>query len=177
MAYSPAAKALHWLTVLAVIGLFTLGWTMVGLRLGPTKLQYFSWHKWLGMTVFLLTMARLIWRQRRPPPPLPAGMPGWQRAAARANHALLYLLLLAMPLTGWLMSSAGGLQVVLYGVIPIPDLIGRDPALERLLKQAHHMESLLLLGLIGLHLLASLKHHFVDRDDVLRRMLPFGGAR
>src|SRR5258708_1906570 len=104
-------------------------------------------------------------------------MPGWERPAARTQRAAVSVILLAMPLTGWLLSSAGGFSVVLYGVIPIPDLIDRDATLETLLKQVHWLESLLLLAMVGLHVLAALKHHLVDRDEVLRRMLPFGGSR
>ena len=175
-AYDPLAKTLHWLTLLAVAGMFALGWVMVGMKLGPAKLQYFSWHKWLGLSIFLLTLLRLAWRLLRPPPPLPDTMPGWERLTARGAHGLLYLLLLAMPLTGWVMSSAGGFPVVLYGVMPLPDLVARDPALAETLTHAHHLEGWVLLALVGLHALAALKHHFVDRDAVLRRMLPFGGA-
>lgn len=177
MAYDPVAKAFHWLTLLAVAGLIALGWTMVGLSLGPAKLQYYSWHKWLGMTVLMLTLLRLVWRWLHPPPPLPAGMPGWERLAARASHYGLYVLLLAMPLTGWLMSSAGGFPVMLYGVLPLPDLVGRDKALEGMLKAAHHWESMILIALVIVHALAALKHHMLDKDDVLRRMLPFGGSK
>jgi cytochrome b561 len=104
-------------------------------------------------------------------------MPGWERLAAHASHYGLYLLLIAMPLTGWMMSSAGGFPVMLYGVIPLPDLVGRDKALETTLKSAHHWESIALIALVSVHALAALKHHIRDKDDVLRRMLPFGGSR
>lgn len=177
MAYDPVAKAFHWLTMLAVAGLVGLGWTMVGMSLSPAKLQYYSWHKWLGMTVLLATLLRLAWRRLHPPPPLPARMPGWERLAAHASHHGLYVLLIAMPLTGWLMSSAGGFPVMLYGVMPLPDLVGRDTALEQVLKAAHYWESIALIALVSLHALAGLKHHLLNKDDVLRRMLPFGGAR
>jgi cytochrome b561 len=177
VAYDPIAKTFHWLTLLAVVGMIALGWTMVGMSLSPTKLQYYSWHKWLGMTVLIATLLRLIWRWLHPPPPLPAAMPGWERLAAHASHYGLYLLLIAMPLTGWMMSSAGGFPVMLYGVIPLPDLVGRDKALETTLKSAHHWESIALIALVSVHALAALKHHIRDKDDVLRRMLPFGGSR
>jgi cytochrome b561 len=177
VAYDPIAKTFHWLTLLAVVGLIALGWTMVGMSLSPTKLQYYSWHKWLGMTVLMLTLLRLVWRWLRPPPPLPAAMPGWERLAAHASHYGLYLLLIAMPLTGWLMSSAGGFPVMLYGVMPLPDLVGRDKALEGVLKAAHQWESIVLIALAIVHVLAAIKHHIFDKDDVLRRMLPFGGSR
>ncbi len=125
------------------------------------------------MTVFLLLLLRLAWRVGHQPPPLPDSMPLWQRHAANGLHLLLYLLLFAIPLSGWLMSSAKGFQTVYLGVLPLPDLIGKDKALGDLLRQVHEMLNMTLLVLLLAHVGAALKHHFIERDGILARMLPF----
>lgn len=170
--YTATAVALHWMAAALVIAAWGVGFTMTDLPLSPQKLKVYSWHKWIGVTVFLLAVARIAWRIGHRPPPLPAAMPAWQVRAAAASHALLYALMLAIPLSGWLFSSASGVPVVYLGLVQLPDLIGRDKALAALLKQAHYALNWTLLGLVCLHVAAALKHHFGDRDGVLRRMLP-----
>ncbi|MCU0840938.1 MAG: cytochrome b [Thiobacillaceae bacterium] len=170
--YTGIAQALHWLMAVLILAALPLGWVMTEMDLSPLKLRLYSWHKWLGVTVFMLAVLRLAWRATHPAPALPAGMPGWQRAAAGISHALLYLLMLAIPLSGWLMSSAKGFQTVWFGVLPIPDLLGRDEALGEWLNAAHVWLTYALAALLLAHVAAALKHHFVDRDDVLTRMLP-----
>jgi cytochrome b561 len=144
----------------------------VDLPLSPTKLRNFSYHKWIGVTVFMLAAARLLWRLGHAPPALPLAMAPWERRTAELTHALLYLLFFAAPLTGWLFSSAAGFQTVYLGVVPIPDLLSKDKALADALKLAHKSINYTLAAVIVLHVAAALKHHFIDKDDVLRRMLP-----
>jgi cytochrome b561 len=168
--YTATAIRLHWLIALALIGTFSLGLTMQDLPLSPTKLKLYSWHKWAGVTIFLLVLVRLAWRLGHRPPPLPAGMPAWQRQASGVVHALLYVLMVAIPLSGWLMSSAKGFQTVWFGVLPLPDLVAKDEGLGEALATAHKLLNFSLAGLVLLHVAAALKHHFIDRDDVLRRM-------
>jgi cytochrome b561 len=170
--YSAAAIGLHWLVALMILCSATLGLYMVDLQLSPTKLKLYSWHKWLGVTIFLVAAVRLVWRLTHPAPDLPATVPSWQRRAAALTHALLYLLLFVIPLSGWLMSSALGVQVVYFGVLPLPDLVEKDKALGEQLKLAHLALNVTLLTLVVLHVAAALKHHFLDRDEVLHRMLP-----
>lgn len=172
LTYGPAVQLGHWLTVLLIAGSFWLGYTMTDLAASPTKLKFFSWHKWIGVTVFGLALLRLAWRQWAGAPSLPAQMQRWEQHLARAAHVLLYLLLLALPLSGWLMSSAKGYQTVYLGLLPIPDLIGKDAALGEFLEELHELLGTVLLVVIGLHAAAALKHHFIDRDDVLARMIP-----
>jgi len=169
--YGLTAQLGHWLTVLLLCAAFPVGFYMVELALSPTKLKLFSYHKWVGVTVFALVGLRLLWRSVNPPPPSPA-MPSWALRTAQITHRLLYLLLLAVPLSGWLMSSAKGFQTVYLAQVPIPDLLGKDPALGAALESVHWMLNKMLLGAIALHVAAALKHHFVDRDGVLLRMLP-----
>ncbi len=171
--YGTAAIALHWIVALLIIANLALGLYTVEMPLSPEKLRNFSWHKWVGVTVFFLAALRLIWRLRHPAPALPPTMKTWERKAAHGSHVLLYLLFFATPLSGWLFSSASGFQTVYLGVLPIPDLLANNKELAEVLKVAHHWLAGALAALVAVHALAALKHHFVDRDDVLVRMLPF----
>jgi len=170
--YSGPAIALHWLVAILIIANLALGLYTVDLPLSPAKLRNFSYHKWIGVTVFMLAAARLLWRLGHEPPALPPAMPAWERRAANLTHILLYVLFFAAPLTGWLFSSAAGFQTVYLGIVPIPDLLSKDKALADALKLAHKSINYSLAAVVVLHAAAALKHHFIDRDDVLRRMLP-----
>lgn len=175
--YTTTAIALHWLMAVLILGTFAVGFYMADLALSPTKLKIYSWHKWAGVTAFLLVVARLAWRAGHRPPPLPTAMPRWQRSAAHASHALLYLLMIAIPLTGWLMSSAMGFQTVYFGVLPIPDLFAKNKGLGDALQQVHMALNFLMMTIVVGHIGAALKHHFIDRDDILIRMAPNRPAR
>lgn len=175
--YTPAAIAFHWILAVLIIGNLAFGLTIVDLPLSPQKLRYFSWHKWTGVTIFLIASARLLWRLSHPAPALPATMKPWERRLAHAVHVLLYALFFAAPLTGWLFSSAAGFQTVYLGVLPIPDLLAKNKEVAEVLKVAHHWINYTLGAVIVVHAAAALKHHFVDRDDVLARMLPFARRR
>jgi cytochrome b561 len=170
--YTGVAIALHWIVALLMIAGFALGLTMVGMRFSPAKLKYFSWHKWLGVTVFLLALLRLLWRLRFPAPPPPENMQRWQIIAAKLSHALLYVLMLVIPISGWLFSSADGVPVVYFGLIALPDLVAPNKALAETLKSVHHSLNWVLLAAVIVHVAAALEHHFIARDDILRRMLP-----
>ena len=168
--YTPVAKSLHWLMALLILGLLVLGTYMSDLPLSPQKLELYAWHKWAGVTVFMLVWLRLAWRVAHRPPGLPASLSPRMRLAAHAGHAALYVLMVLIPLSGWLMSSAKGFQTVWFGVLPIPDLIGKDRLLGDILEETHEvLSSLLMLTLAG-HVAAALWHHFVLKDDTLRRM-------
>lgn len=171
--YTATAITLHWLIAFLIFAAFPLGVYMHELPLSPSKLQLYSYHKWLGVTVFLFAVARLAWRATHIPPALPATVPDWQQRAAHGLHFLLYVLPFAIPLSGWLMSSAKGFQTIYLGVLPLPDLIGKDKALGELLTEVHETLNFALLGLFIAHVAAALKHHFIDRDGVLVQILPF----
>ena len=171
--FGTLAQAFHWVTFLLLLASFGIGLTMVDLPLGLRKLQAFSWHKWVGVTVLLITVLRLGWRCANPAPPFPPSMPRWQRIAARLSHAGLYGLLLAMPMSGWVMSSALGLTTVYFGLVPLPDLVAPDRELGRSLVQLHHFLGFAFAMLIGVHIAAAIYHHVIARDDVARRMVPF----
>ncbi|MDP3584248.1 MAG: cytochrome b [Thiobacillus sp.] len=168
--YSTTAILLHWLMALLIFTTFPLGLYMVDLPLSPDKLKLYSYHKWIGVTVFLLIAIRLAWRATHTPPPLPDGIVVWQRRASRIAHGLLYVLMIAIPLSGWLMSSAKGFQTVWFGVLPLPDLLDRNRELGDLLAGVHKALNFSLLALVILHVGAALKHHFIERQPFLQRM-------
>ena len=172
--YTRPAIALHWLIALLIVCAFALGWVMTDIPgFTPAKLKYYSWHKWLGVTVFALAIIRVLWRATHRPPALPDGMPALQRVGAHGVHALLYVLMFAIPVTGYLYSSASNIPVVYLGIVPLPRLIDPDPVLKGTFKTLHVSLNYVLLTLVGLHVVAAVKHHVLDRDGLLSRMLPF----
>jgi cytochrome b561 len=170
MRYSTPAIVLHWLVALLIFVAFPLGLYMADLPLSPDKLRLISYHKWIGITVLMLASLRVMWRATHTPPPLPDGMPLWQRRASQIVHGLLYLLIFAIPLSGWLMSSAEGFQVVWFGVLPLPDLIGKNKAVGELLGEVHETLNYTMLALVSLHVAAAIKHQFLERQAFLQRM-------
>jgi cytochrome b561 len=170
--YTRTVVVLHWLVALLIFAAFPIGLLMSDMPLSPLKLKLVSYHKWLGVTVFLFVLVRLAWRATHTPP-LPVAMPAWQQRAANGVHYLLYLLIFIIPLTGWLMSSAKGLQTAYLGVLPLPDLLGKDKALGKVLEEVHAALNYGMLALVILHIGAALQHQFIVHDGVLARMLPF----
>jgi cytochrome b561 len=170
--YGAVAILLHWLLALLLIVAFAMGTYMVDIPgITSTKLRLFNWHKWLGVGILLLATLRLLWRLTHRAPAVPL-MPAWQRAAAAVTHGLLYLLMLAIPLSGYFYSLTSGFPVVWFGVMPLPVLIDADPALKPLLQGLHYWLNMTLLVLVALHLAAVVKHQLIDRDGLLWRMLP-----
>jgi cytochrome b561 len=169
--YTRTAIVLHWLLAAMVLASVAVGWWMTGLPLSPRRLVTYNLHKWTGVLILALTLVRLAWRWRHPPPP-PLGAVAWQRRAAAASHAALYALCVAVPLVGWAYSSAAGFPVVLFGVWPLPDFVSADRALADAIKPWHGWLAWTLLALAGVHAAAAIKHHLVDRDGLLNRMLP-----
>lgn len=168
--YTKIAIGLHWAIALLIFSAFPLGLYMHDLKLSPTKLHLYSYHKWLGITVLMLALLRVFWRATHRPPAL--HLARWQEIASQIVHGLLYLLILAVPLSGWLMSSAKGVKTVWLGMLPLPDLVEKNKALGELLGNVHTALNYTMLLLVALHVAAALKHHFIERDDVLLRMLP-----
>ncbi|AUT60435.1 MULTISPECIES: cytochrome b [Paraburkholderia] len=172
--YTSTAIALHWLIALLIVCGFALGWVMTDIPgFTPTKLKYFSWHKWIGVTVFALVIIRILWRATHATPPMPSHMPKWQRGIAHLTHFLLYVLMVVIPVSGYLYSSAANVPVVYLGLVPLPRLIAPDPHLKEVLKSVHIALNYTLLVLVVLHVLAALKHQILDRDGLLSRMIPF----
>ncbi|MEY4761541.1 MAG: hypothetical protein RLZZ200_1397 [Pseudomonadota bacterium] len=170
MKYTSVARSLHWLMALAILGLLALGFTMHDLPFSPRKLQLYAWHKWAGVSIFVLAWIRLAWRVTHRPPPFPATMPKPIQWLAHAGHAALYLLMFAIPLSGWLMSSAKGFQTVWFGLLPLPDLVQRDRELGDVLQSLHAALNFALLATLAGHVAAALWHQYVARDGSLDRM-------
>ena len=168
--YTRTALALHWVVAGVIICAFSLGLVVSDLPFSPQKLKLVAYHKWLGITVLALVALRGIWRLTHRPPALPP-MPAWQLIGAKFSHALMYTLMFAIPFSGWLFSSADGYRVVYLGLLPLPNLIAKNKLLADALGDIHATFAWLMLYVLLLHVAAALKHHFLDRDDTLRRML------
>ena len=169
--YGAVAVGFHWLLALAIIMAFSVGFYMADLPFSPSRVKLFNYHKWAGVTILALSALRLLWRlTHRPPVDLP--MPAWQAKAAHLTHGLLYLLFFAVPLAGWAYSSAAGFPIVWFGVLPLPDFVPRDKALAETLKELHGLLAFGLAGLVLLHIAGAMKHQLIDKDGLLRRMLP-----
>ncbi|HLZ66293.1 MAG TPA: cytochrome b [Aliidongia sp.] len=168
--YSAFSRWVHWLTLALFVGLFAIAWGVDDLpqALHSPAIQL---HKSFGITVLALTVLRLGWRVAAGVPAMPDDLPAWQRLAARASHAALYVLLLAQPLVGWLWSSAGTKPINYFFLVQLPWLIGPDKQVARTLGDLHGLIANLLLIVIGLHAAAALYHHFVRRDRILVGML------
>ena len=163
---------LHWLTLLMVLGLVVVGLLMQELPNSPTKIQVYALHKSVGLTLLALTLLRLLWRLvGGVPAPVP-GTPRWQSALAQGTHGLLYALLLAMPLSGWLYNSASGFPLQWFGLFKLPALAGRDAELKAFAGEAHTWLFYALAVVVAVHAAAALKHHYFDRDRTLARMTP-----
>jgi cytochrome b561 len=179
--YGAVAVTLHWLIALIIIGMLILGKYMADLpRDDPSRFDLIQLHKSIGITVITLSVLRLLWRLVNRVPPLPEGMPAWERFAAHASHVLLYVLIIGLPLSGWALASASplGIPTIWFGVIEIPHLPGLQGfadqhAVEQSFRDTHELLGDVMIGLVLIHVGAALKHHFWDRDSVLVRMLPF----
>jgi cytochrome b561 len=171
------AQLLHWLVVVFIVAQFTLAWLFDDLPNGPHKLTLLARHKSIGITILMLALIRLGWRWTNPVPALPSTLRPYERSLARVTHVLLYVLLFLVPLSGWTMSSARGFPVSWFGLFTLPNLVPKDKALYDVLVTTHGVLAWTLGIVAALHLGAALKHHFVLKDDVLRRMLPFTGDR
>ncbi|MBV8803451.1 MAG: cytochrome b [Sinobacteraceae bacterium] len=167
------AQFLHWLIVALIIVQVILANIAEDLPIGVKKLAMYARHKSVGITILCLAILRLAWRWANPTPALPNTLKPYERTLASVTHFGLYLLLFAQPLTGWMMSSARGFPVSWFGFFQLPDFVPKSTALYNVMKETHDTLALVLYAIVFLHVAAALKHHFVLKDDVLRRMLPF----
>jgi cytochrome b561 len=172
--WGSAAKTLHWLIAVLILAEMPLGWIAQSWRLSPLKLDLFVWHKSLGILILGLVALRLAWRWANPLPHPPASVPAWQIAAARIDHLLQYALMLALPLSGWVIDSAARIPFRVFRLFQLPPIVGPSEALEELGKVAHWSMAIALLVLVAGHTGAALWHHYARGDDLLRRMLPVG---
>lgn len=176
------ARILHWVMALLILGLTAVGLYAVEFQTDLiVRIDLTQTHKSFGFVAFVLAIIRVVWRFINPTPALPEGIPNWQKAASHASHWALYILILAIPLSGWLMSTASPLNDagaypvripnMVFGLFEMPDLFETgDKALSEMFAAAHFWLVMALLALLALHIAAALKHHFIDRDPILRRM-------
>ncbi len=170
--YDRMAQLLHWVIALLILTLIGIGFYMTGLpRNTPPRAFWFNLHKSLGLLAAALILVRILWRSSRPAPALPATMPPWQAAAARTSHRLLYLLMVLQPLTGYLASSFNKYGIKFFG-LALPHWGWEDKFWNGILAATHRTLAIVFVALIAVHVAAALKHWLVDRDTVLRRMLP-----
>lgn len=170
--YGIIAISFHWIIALLIIGLLAVGIYMVYLPIGLEKIKLYGWHKEFGILVLMLVALRVAWRLSNIVPFLPSHIPSWQKLAARTVHFLLYVLMLAMPITGWLLSSAAGFPVSFFGLFILPDILSPNEDSRFLLTETHKWLGYGFIALIGLHAAAAFYHYFIFRDNIFRRMFP-----
>jgi cytochrome b561 len=170
VSYARPQRLAHWASVTLVAGLVAVGLVMTSMPDGDAKLRVYTWHEWMGLTLAAVTAVRLWLRARVPAPPI--ALPWHEAVLRRLVHGLVYVLLVATPTAGWLMTQAFGFSIVYLGVLPIPSIIdvNRERALQ--LQWAHWALATALVALIAAHLGAIVKHHLVDRDGIMKRMWP-----
>jgi cytochrome b561 len=169
--YGAVAQLFHWVIVGLIIYQFYLANKAEDLSV-LKKIGVLAQHKSIGMTIFALALLRLLWRFTGAVPAVPLNTPPWQRVAAHLSHGALYALIMITPLFGWMMSSARNYSVSWFGFFTFPNLVKPDKATYEFFLAAHGWLAYAIFAVAVLHALAALKHHFVDRDNVLRRMLP-----
>jgi cytochrome b561 len=167
------AKAFHWVMALLIFVQIALGLMAANWHLSPTQIRLFFWHKSIGMLILALLALRLGWRLANPTPALPPGTPAWERAAAHGGHALLYVLMVALPVTGWIVNSAANIPFRIFYAVPLPALVAPDKALADTMSLVHRGLFVLLALVLVAHIGAALRHHFVRHNDILARMLPW----
>ncbi|WP_431854858.1 cytochrome b [Azospirillum sp.] len=170
--YTAVAVILHWAMVLLLAAQYAIGWSMPEIRRGTQPETLINLHLSAGALILLLLAVRLAWRLTHSAPPPPAGLPGWQNRASSLIHGVLYLLLVVVPVLGWMNASARGWTVTLFSLVPLPALAAQGAPLGRSAGDVHVVLSYILLAAVAVHVLAALYHRFVLRDEVMRRMLP-----
>ena len=179
--YGVISQGIHWLIVALIITQYVLATLAHNAEhdrathpaAALQQLALLARHKSVGLTIFALAVLRLLWRWYSPPPPFPPTMPRWQVNAARLTHYAFYALLFLLPISGLVMSAASNYPVSYFGLFTIPNVVAPDEALKEVMKERHEMLFDILVVVAIVHVIAAFKHHFVDRDDVFRRMLPW----
>lgn len=170
--YASSAIALHWLMACLIIAVYFMGISIDDIPIGPDRILLVTWHKWLGVTIAFLWFVRVAVRLSHQAPAMPASSPAWQNMAAHLVHLALYVLMIAIPVSGWLMSSAKGYTTTFFGLFDLPNLLEKDKALGHTLKEVHSFMANTLMILVVAHIGAALKHQLIDKDNLLDRMRP-----
>jgi cytochrome b561 len=172
--YGLVSRLLHWLMALLILAMIGIGAYMTDLdKEDPLRAQLYTMHKEIGVTILVLAVLRILWILASRPPVLPAALQRWEIILAKSTTGLLYLLMLATPIVGFLMTNASGKPVSYFGLFDLPLLIGENHDLHEILEEVHGFLAFTMLALVGLHALGAIKHRFIDKDpeaDVLKRM-------
>lgn len=171
-AWGGVAKTLHWSMLALFLVQIPLGWAAVTWRLSPTKLDLFVWHKSTGVLLLVLATIRIVWRLANRPPQPAGELPAWEHWAGAASHAVLYVLIVAIPLSGWVINSAANIPLNVFWWFPLPDITAPDKALAETAARVHFGLIIALSLVLCLHVGAALRHHFIRRNNILLRMLP-----
>lgn len=171
--YGSMTKFIHWAIVIAVYAMIAIGYLQQEMKEGAFQDQMYDFHKALGLTILFVMAFRVIWRFTNVSPSLPSTVPTWQRFASRFVHLSLYACLFLMPITGWIMATASGNTPSFFGLfnLPMPGIPLNKP-LAHTANEIHETVAIVLICAIVIHVAAAIKHHFVDKDNVLQRMLP-----
>ena len=169
--YGIVSAALHWVMGLAMIGLIVIGLLLAQTELIDNRRFFMGLHKSFGIIVLVMVVFRIIWRFMNAAPPLPVGTKPWQKWASHGVHFALYASMIIMPLSGWAMSSAYGYPVNVFGWFELPSLMAVNKPLGGVFRRIHEIAGFALAGMIAVHIGAALMHHFVYKDNVLKRML------
>ena len=167
--YNKVSKVLHWSVALLILGLLVVGFWMEGLT-PPFKFEVYGIHKALGITVLLLAIVRIVWTHATQKPKALSTHKQWEKILSKTIHIVLYIAMLAFPLSGWVMSSAGGYPISFFGLFEVPPIVGENKELSGLANQIHGLLAYIVIGCVGLHIIGALKHHVMDKDATLTRM-------
>lgn len=170
--YTKTAMFLHWFIAILILAALFLGLSLEDMALSPAKIARINYHKWLGISVLWLAAVRLYWRLTHPAPAMPESMKSLEKKAAHFGHLALYFFMFAIPLSGWLMSSAKGYPVVYLGLVQLPDLVPKSNDLADIFKEMHELLAWSMVALLIGHVLAALKHQFIDKTPIFARILP-----
>ena len=171
--WGAVAKVLHWVMALLIFAMFILGWVAVAYPLSPTKLTLFIWHKSIGVSLLGLVCLRLIWRAINTTPTPPAATLPFEHTLARVGHAILYLLMIFMPLSGYVINSTADFGFRFFGWVRVPNLIPPNKAWQDTAEVVHLVLFIVFVVVILIHIAAALRHHFMRNNNVLTRMLPW----
>jgi cytochrome b561 len=175
--WGSVSLALHWLVVILILAMAWIGLTMADLPNGPDKIATYALHKSIGISILALVLLRLCWRLYAGAPEAVAGTPHWQERIASLTHWALYALLLAMPLSGWVVNSSAGFPLQWFGLLNLPAIAGKDHDLHELAEEIHELLFWIMVTLAMAHAAAAFYHHLFQRDATLARMLPKGWMR
>lgn len=169
--YGVVAKFFHWTMSIILIGMVCVGFYMTQESLGDGRFKLYDWHKSFGLLILFMAMFRIVWKIGNPAPLFSDKLANWQKLAAQATHWAFYVFMFALPLSGWLMSSAGGHEVRFFNLFTLPALLEPNKALAHQIHEIHEYLAYGLIATFALHIAALIKHEWIDKDPILKKML------